>query len=721
VVDAATYFTSLTLGSALPVASGGTGLTAGTSGGVLAFTATGTLASSAALAASALVIGGGAGAAPSTTTTGTGVVTALGVNVGTAGAFVVNGGALGTPSSGTVTNLTGTASININGTVGATTASSGAFTTVTATGSGTLTNLLFTGGTLPGAGTPSIALRSSDNVIYHQSGSANQIAFLDSAQNSMASLTPTSLTFNISNVNKLTLNSTGLQVVNTLSGGTSGTAYSFSGSAPAGSLTLDSSGILTIGISSGYRSPAGYGIQAINGTSGSLIDLYVNGTRLGGVATTTGGTYLSSVTAIPLIFATTDIERMRLDSSGNLGIGTTSPGQKLDVNGGVVSRDGAFTLSIGTAQKGIFCPYSSLLGSGFDYTPTVFAETGLGITFAVNGATTKVMNLDTSGNLGIGTTSPAQTLHLKSETSANVQFEDTTSGTAGYVGPSVNNQSDTTAQRLGIRGEAGVSFSVGAATKMTLDSSGRLGIGTATPDTSTLLTVAGAVTITGQNTGHGASRLKLGQDTSAVSQIRFYGVDAATAGILQFTGNSSDGSVGGERMRLDSSGNLLVGVNTANANGGVLQLKSGITFPATAVAATDANTLDDYEEGTWTPTVIGTTTAGTASYSYNSGSYTKIGNLVTISFYIAWSSGTGTGDLRIAGLPFTTANSNDIGALALGYVSNLTLTALNYATSRVAVNSTQIIFEQSPVGGGSVATIAYDATAELVVSGSYFV
>ena len=52
---------------------------------------------------------------------GTGVATALAVNVGTAGSPVVNGGALGTPASGTVTNLTGTASININGTVGATT------------------------------------------------------------------------------------------------------------------------------------------------------------------------------------------------------------------------------------------------------------------------------------------------------------------------------------------------------------------------------------------------------------------------------------------------------------------------------------------------------------------------------------------------------------------------------------------------------------------------
>lgn len=91
----------------LPVANGGTGLTAGTSGGVLAYTATGVLASSALLAANALMIGGGAGVAPSTTTTGTGVVTALGVAVGSAGAFVVNGGALGAPSSGTLTSATG--------------------------------------------------------------------------------------------------------------------------------------------------------------------------------------------------------------------------------------------------------------------------------------------------------------------------------------------------------------------------------------------------------------------------------------------------------------------------------------------------------------------------------------------------------------------------------------------------------------------------------------
>jgi hypothetical protein len=65
------YFSALTLGAALPVASGGTGLTAGTSGGVLAYTASGTLASSAALTQYGVVIGGGAGAAPTSTAAGT--------------------------------------------------------------------------------------------------------------------------------------------------------------------------------------------------------------------------------------------------------------------------------------------------------------------------------------------------------------------------------------------------------------------------------------------------------------------------------------------------------------------------------------------------------------------------------------------------------------------------------------------------------------------------
>ena len=89
------------------VNNGGIGITSGTSGGMLYFDTTTSLSSTGLLAANALIVGGGAGISPSTITTGTGVVTALGVNIGTAGSFVVNGGALGTPLSGTLTNATG--------------------------------------------------------------------------------------------------------------------------------------------------------------------------------------------------------------------------------------------------------------------------------------------------------------------------------------------------------------------------------------------------------------------------------------------------------------------------------------------------------------------------------------------------------------------------------------------------------------------------------------
>jgi hypothetical protein len=116
-------FTTLTASTPIGVASGGTGLSSGTSGGVLAFTASGTLASSSALALNALVVGGGAGAAPVTTTTATGILTFLGTpssanlaaamtdETGTGALVFANtptlvSPVLGTPTSGALTNCT---------------------------------------------------------------------------------------------------------------------------------------------------------------------------------------------------------------------------------------------------------------------------------------------------------------------------------------------------------------------------------------------------------------------------------------------------------------------------------------------------------------------------------------------------------------------------------------------------------------------------------------
>lgn len=103
-----------------PITSSGTlALTvAGTSGGIPYFSSASTWATSAALAANAIVVGGGAGVAPSSITTGTGVVTALGVNTGSAGSFTVNGAAAAfttISASGVITSTvaTGTAPFTV--------------------------------------------------------------------------------------------------------------------------------------------------------------------------------------------------------------------------------------------------------------------------------------------------------------------------------------------------------------------------------------------------------------------------------------------------------------------------------------------------------------------------------------------------------------------------------------------------------------------------------
>ena len=105
-----------------------------------------------------------------------------------------------------------------------------------------------------------------------------------------------------------------------------------------------------------------------------------------------------------------------------------------------------------------------------------------------------------------------------------------------------------------------------------------------------------------------------------------------------------------------------VGGATASTSG------SGITFPATQSASSDANTLDDYEEGTWTPTISNTPGGGTGSptYATQSGYYTKIGKLVTCYANVGWNKNTMSGgNIRLSGVPFTMPSPNDI-AVPLG-------------------------------------------------------
>jgi len=117
----------------------------------------------------------------------------------------------------------------------------------------------------------------------------------------------------------------------------------------------------------------------------------------------------------------------------------------------------------------------------------------------------------------------------------------------------------------------------------------------------------------------------------------------------------------------------------------------GIAFPATQSASSNANTLDDYEEGTWTPVVRGAVTAGTYELAIATGVYTKVGNLVTVTCRIvaaAVVTGGGTTYLQITGLPFenTSPANGAVSMSGLDMTTNYTwLTAAPIAASGTAV------------------------------------
>jgi hypothetical protein len=104
------------------------------------------------------------------------------------------------------------------------------------------------------------------------------------------------------------------------------------------------------------------------------------------------------------------------------------------------------------------------------------------------------------------------------------------------------------------------------------------------------------------------------------------------------------------------------------------------------------------------------------------GRYTKVGNLVTVQILIAWTAHTGTGNMSIASLPFTSSNATSLVASAtIGYVDGLALTAGNTPLAYIQNNSSKITLLQTPTGGGSVALVSMDIAATIAVNATYMV
>jgi hypothetical protein len=147
--------------------------------------------------------------------------------------------------------------------------------------------------------------------------------------------------------------------------------------------------------------------------------------------------------------------------------------------------------------------------------------------------------------------------------------------------------------------------------------------------------------------------------------------------------------------------------NTFALEGATSTTGAGIAFPATQSASSNANTLDDYEEGTWTPSI-----GGTATYSGRSGNYVKIGRVVYLDFYIEINVlGTGSTTSITGGVPFNCSNTI-VASGSTTYQANLATSVVSIGA--LFIGSTSIRFDNRTAASATAAQNAVFANTTAI-------
>jgi hypothetical protein len=414
-------------------------------------------------------------------------------------------------------------------------------------------------------------------------------------------------------------------------------------------------------------------------------------TRLNAAA---GGSLLSMNTDSIVVYvssgAANPVERMRIDSSGNVGINTSAPTQKLTVNGNAavggqqafwLRDDDGFSANAArrawamTANYNAFGTFSIYGASAVDSDPL---------------AGTAFLNITSAGNVGIGNSSPTATLDVTGTLAVSGNL--TSTGSASFTGSvasaiSAGEQAilqggylqfynaAATNKFIKLTDDAstidGIGFSKSGSASTIWFPSGNVGIGTSSPqqklhvadianDSYGLITTA---TNWADNTFTGVKIGSTGDTYGAGVDLRSYSDYSASAKTEL-------------ALWVNNTSNTMVEVVRATEN--------GLTFNGDTAAA---NALDDYEEGTFTPTTAGD---ATGAFSGVLGEYTKIGNVVH--FRIAATISTNFTSSDIGGLPFTIGGggspSGIVGLFSVANSSSGTLVArLDAATTTIKTYS----------------------------------
>ena len=540
-----------------------------------------------------------------------------------------------------------------NGTVGATTPSTGAFTTLSTSSTTTFSGL---------TASTALALDASKNVVsVTNTGTGNNVLATSPTLVTPVLGTPTSATLTNATGLPLTTGVTGtLPVAN---GGTGVTT-----STGTGNNVLSASPTLT-----GTIAAASLSLSSL--TSGRV------------TYATTSGLLTDSAN---LKFNGTDLQL----SAGNLYWDV--PGVRYIANVG----DGSSNLNIQSRGNTIFSTGGATVGAG-----------------------TEVMRITSAGYLGIGTSSPTKALDVYSTTQRNqIAMSGSNVIAIRWASTDPNPSERNWEISNNVDGQGYLSFRTGATqgsdpttTRMVIESSGNVGIGTSSP--SGKLTVANTYTNT--------------SDATIVASATIPGINLRTASTGRFSIFSN--------YATSNSTSFLVGTGTSNPTteaifiehtNGTTKFRSaisvgsatpttsgaGITFPATQDASSDANTLDDYEEGTWTPALsLG---GGSVTYTTQTGTYTKIGRLVTLQIFIKIAAVTTPSSYVLIQNPPFTMGGTQRGAGAIFVTAATSLAVTSWMAQARTTNNDIRLYTYS---AGSVADPGsyLQATTEIQITLSY--
>jgi hypothetical protein len=380
---------------------------------------------------------------------------------------------------------------------------------------------------------------------------------------------------------------------------------------------------------------------------------------------------------------------------------------------------------------------------------------------------TSTLKVDSANNrVGIGTSTPNGSLHILNSSAGTtpsnylriegsvannsnypgIELKGGTLSDGGYPNITLTNgglaiilqsgfgaSSNEQRNQISLNASSGITFltsTSGTATeRVRIDASGNVGIGTNAPKSilHTQNLSAGINThlrLSHQNDYGGGARISFFADNNSTEINRIENeltTDATASGNLKFFTFTNAGGLT-QKMYISGAGNVGIGLTPTGRNNTRLQIVDGIGFPATQVASSDPNTLDDYEEGTFDAGFAFGGASVSIVYSFRQCRYTKIGRVVHISGQVTISSkGSSTGTATITGLPFVVANENGGYSAVSIYLANITFT--DFAQAFASTN-TQTISLREVTNAGTITVLTdadFSANAEIIFSCTYTV